>query len=281
MSDYNTRLGCTLSFDNEKEKDIIEVINQLKDNRKLGEFISYLLRVAMDNPELIDKRSDGSYKTGDTIKEMSKLGISPVRYKAIEDMKRSVNDMYDKINKMYDMCLKVYTLAQFGKQLNISNRSDNLLMGTFIAEQELSKICEIFGLKSINTIYSSNKQLKVHDFANDVLAYIIESYDSIINELKRSIFKEVELKTKPLEFDKIRLDVEPIKLSIDGVQLQDNSKGLIKSDQFIEDSDSDEEIKLTEDTEQIDDTSNEDDDAVVFDPTNLGMLTNFFGDADE
>ena len=60
MGAYNIRLGSMFSLDEEQEKDIIGAIEALNASHQTGKFLSNLLRIALDNPEILDVK-DGKY----------------------------------------------------------------------------------------------------------------------------------------------------------------------------------------------------------------------------
>lgn len=282
MGNYSTRLGCTLSFNEESEKDIIRLVEQLQGSRKIGEFIGYLIRVASENPELIDKRPDGSFDYGPVTKEMSRLGVTPTRYQYIQTMAKEIDSMKQKIDSIYEMSLKMYTLAQFGKQMGLSKRSDNMLMASFLAEQELTKLCKTFGVGNLQSVFASSKMETAHNKANDTLQYILETYDSIVNELKETLFKEVEIKAKPieLEVEPVKLDIEPIKLEVSGyvptgTMYDTNENRQEDKDEYDEEIDfgsieKDEELEETKIKEELEDET------IDFGNAAFDLLENFF-----
>ena len=75
MSKTDIRLGSLISFDSEREADIIEFVQDLTSQHKLGRFIGYLLRLACETPETLQYRE----KLNPILKEMSDLGITPRR----------------------------------------------------------------------------------------------------------------------------------------------------------------------------------------------------------
>lgn len=287
MGNYSTRLGCTLSFNEESEKDVIKLVEQLQGSRKIGEFVSYLLRIASENPELLDKREDGTSEYGAAVKELARLGVTPIRYQYLQAMNKEVDNLKQKIDEIYSMSLKMYTLAQFGKQLGLEKKSDNMLMASFLAEQELTRICKIFGVGSVQSVFTSNKLEAAHDRADDTLKYILETYDGIVNELKNMLFKEVEIKAKPLS-----LEVEPIKLDlqVEGIRVTEQSNQTNSNHQNIVNNVSKPEIDIKDEedveidfgsdeadkTDEVDKTD-EADEAGEFSLDNLGMIASFMG----
>lgn len=287
MGNYSTRLGCTLSFNEESEKDVIKLVEQLQGSRKIGEFVSYLLRIASENPELLDKREDGTSEYGAAVKELARLGVTPIRYQYLQAMNKEVDNLKQKIDEIYNMSLKMYTLAQFGKQLGLEKKSDNMLMASFLAEQELTKICKTFGVGSVQSVFTSNKLEAAHDRADDTLKYILETYDGIVNELKNMLFKEVEIKAKPLS-----LEVEPIKLDlqVEGIRVTEQSNQTNSNHQNIVNNVSKPEIDIkdeedaeidfgSDETDKVDeaDKTDEVDEAGEFSLDNLGMIASFMG----
>ena len=75
MSKTDIRLGSLISFDSEREADIIEFVQDLTSQHKLGRFIGYLLRLACETPETLQYRE----KLNPILKEMNDLGITPRR----------------------------------------------------------------------------------------------------------------------------------------------------------------------------------------------------------
>lgn len=193
MGTYTTRLGCQLSFSEEKEADIIAVIQKLNATHKTGQFISNLLRIALENPEVLDKGS-GSYAPGSLMRAMENCGISYDRQQFFQSISKDVANMKQKIDDIYDLAFKTYTLGLMGKHLQIEEKSNNELMATFILERQLKDIQTKLALNFADSIYASNKALDVQEKAEEVMEYIIESYSGIVNELMSKLeVKQIEV----------------------------------------------------------------------------------------
>mgnify|MGYP001040007755 CR=1 FL=1 len=183
MSRRTIRLGSTLSFDEEKEKDIIDAIETLSRSHKLGELVSHIIRVAFDNPGDLESRE----KLNKAFEEVSRLGMSRNRFEFFQQVSRTIEEMKAKVDTMYDMNLKLLTLAQFGKRLGIEERTDSMLAAQFVLQKQIDVIANTLGITHPNHTYYSNKIQETHEKADDILVYILESYDNIINELKESL----------------------------------------------------------------------------------------------
>lgn len=183
MGAYNIRLGSKLSFDEQQEADIIEALESMNASHKSGQFISNLIRIAFDCPEIMDKNS-GKYEKGAIIKAMENSGLSYNRQAFMYQVTKEVDAMKKKVDEMYNIVLKTYMLGQIGKHLGLNEKADNELMAQFIVEKQLKELQDSLGISLTSSVFASNKKQDIEKIANDALEYIIESYSGIVNELK-------------------------------------------------------------------------------------------------
>lgn len=189
MSITSIRLGSTLNFDGEKERDIVEFIEQLNRSHKTGQFFSCLIRLAFDNPEII-KRGVKTEQS-ELISQIDRLGMSEPRKKFMTAVNSEITDMKKKVDSIYDMATKMYMLALAGNRLGIERKSDNTLLANFVLERQLQEINDRLGANSVNAVFASNKLDKEHEKASDYMEFIINSYTSLFDELKNMCKVEV------------------------------------------------------------------------------------------
>lgn len=184
MSTQNIRLSSMLSFDEEQEKDIIQLIESLNASHKTGQFISNLIRLAVDAPELLEI-SDGRYKSKNVdFSYIEKLGMSYNRKKFMDSLKNDVNSLKDKVDKIYDMTMNLVILAQMNKYLGLETKTKNVMTANFILERQLKQIQDALGMH--DSIFASNKIQNVENTADKALEFIIECYDGVVKELKET-----------------------------------------------------------------------------------------------
>lgn len=199
MGTYTTRLGCQLSFNEEKEADIIAIIQKLNATHKTGQFISNLIRIALECPEIIDKGSE-DYASGSLMKNMDSWGISYDRKQFFQSITKDIASMKQRIDDIYEIAFKTYTLALMGKHLGLEEKSDNNLMASFLLERQLKDIQTKLGVNITDSVYASNKALDVHNKSQEVLEFIIDVYSGIVAEIVSKIsVKELEIPVKQLE----------------------------------------------------------------------------------
>lgn len=194
MSIKNIRLASTLTFDEQQEADIINIIEAFSASHKMGAFLSCLLRVAFENPEVVVCK-DGKYEPGVLVETIERLGKSPTRHNYMNEINKKVLDMQVKVDKMYEMCLRIYTMVEMGKRLGIEKKAENAMLAQFTIEQQLGQLKKTLGVDCQTLPFASNKLEGADKRANEILDYIISCYEPIINELK----KEISVSTKEVE----------------------------------------------------------------------------------
>lgn len=183
MGTYNIRLGSQLSFDEQQEADIIKAIETMNASHKSGQFISNLIRIAFDCPEIMDNNS-GKYEKGAILKAMENSGLSYNRQAFMYQITKEVDAMKKKVDEMYSIILKTYILGQMGKHLGLEEKADNELMAQFVIEKQLKELQDALGISLTSSVFASNRKQDIEKIADDALEYIIESYSGIVNELK-------------------------------------------------------------------------------------------------
>lgn len=257
MGTYNIRLGCQLAFDEQQEADIIKAIEALNSSHKTGQFVSNVLRLAFDCPEIMDK-SSGQYEKGAVLKAMENSGLSYNRLTFMNQITKEVNTMKQKVDDMYNMVLKTYILAQMGKHLGLEEKADNQLMAQFICEKQLKELQDILGTSLNSSTLASNKKADIEKIANEALEYIIESYSGIVNEIK-AITSSVVVQTSNQAISD-NTHISSIAETTENVS-KDTEK-VAENKEIIEESTKD----------------NNDDEYIDFGNADIGALANFFAE---
>lgn len=261
MGNYNIRLGCQLSFDEQQEADIIKAIEKLNATHKAGQFMSNIVRLAFDCPDIMDK-SSGAYEKGAVIKALDSAGIFYSRKNFFDSLTKEVNLMKQKVDKMYEMVLKTYILGQMGKKLGLEEKADNLLMAQFVVEKQLKEIQDLLGITLGSSVLASNKKQEVEKIGDNALEYIIESYSGIMNELQNMIT------TQPVLVQNV----------VDSASGQ-NSASRQNIESVVETTDNKTEASKAE-TETVNngESNTDEDETIDFGNADFSALSNFFGD---
>lgn len=256
MSSKSFRIDCNITLDSSKEADIIKVIDKLKSSHKLGQFITHLIQLSINNPELLD---NNSYSDGETLKKLSELGISYNRNNFFNYIEKEVASMKDKIDSMYSLVLKTYMLGQIGKTLGIDEKAENELLAQFVIEKQFKEIQEIVGVDLKSDVLASNKLADVKKIGEDTLEYVIESYSGLINELKKLTVQQQE---------QVVVVQQPV------VKQEQSVKEVVVQQPVQVAQQPQKEVQKSQPTN----TEETSDEAINFDNADLLALSNFFGD---
>lgn len=269
MGTHSIRLGSILSFDEDKEKDMIEIMEYLNSTHTTGRFFSNLVRIAFDNPEIIKLSKDGVEK-GKILQQMDEVGFSKKRDKFFKDIASEMLDIKKKIDMVYEMSLKTYTLAQMGKHLALEQKSENTLRAEFIIEKQLKDLQDKIGLTLGGTPFESGKLMETEKKADDILEYIIESYDNILNEIKERFVQQIPVQAP------VQIVQQPIQQAVQQAvqQLDQAQQQMVQTQQMIQNT----EVQAQPQS-QLQDTTEDDDDTIIdFGDADMGALLNFFGE---
>lgn len=180
MSKTDIRLGSLISFDSEREADIIEFVQDLTSQHKLGRFIGYLLRLACETPETLQYRE----KLNPILKEMNDLGITPRRDAMFKQFSKEILDLKNKINDIYVISEKLYTLALAKKALGLEDRAKELLAAQFVVRRQTALLESKLGTSSLLYTYESDSMRDVQKKADEILEVILETYGDLLNDVK-------------------------------------------------------------------------------------------------
>lgn len=255
----NIRLDSTLVLDDEKEKDIIDSMQAMKMNHTSGKFITALIRVAFDNPEIFKECINSTTDAHSILEKLTgtqELSIREAYFKKLND---KTADTKKKVDDIYDMAMKMYILSQMGKELNLEDKSSNLLLASFILEKQVKELEDIVGSPLKSDQFASNKLADKKKFADDTLEYIIETYSGIYEELKGKFsIKEVEIPTTQVVVKEQEVKPEPVVHPI--------VKPVVTK------------AKPVEVVEQSTESADTDDEIVDFGNADIDALSNFFNE---
>lgn len=294
MSLEAVRLGGQFWYDTETEQDLANVIKSLSSSHRLGEFISYMFRMAIEDPTILENK-DGVVKYGTVTEKLKALGHTDKRRKQLEELADKIFDVKLEADKIYKMCYEMHLLAQINKITGIEEKADRTMIKEFMLERELKDICSEIGTSA--TFYKDMLD-REHKKEEDSLTYILKAYGSIIDDLKEQVEKFNKASNESTDSDVTDTNkevVEQLKESnnqmkelieaIKNMQLQAVNIGTAQQGnekaEAKDDESTNEEIVGQNETEK--ETSKEDDEidfgdeAVNFDNADLGALQSLLG----
>lgn len=170
----------SVSFDAEREQDVIKWFESLADTKKLGEVLANMVRTAFDGDR-------------NAFKGMNTTMLSPLRQQFFHDLESKLKEQDQKIDQIYSMCEDMYMLAKLNKAMGLESRTENLMLSSFILQRQQSRLKQILCESSLKHTYESDKLLQEQEKAEKIFDFISETYAAMLEELKPLLFKEIEI----------------------------------------------------------------------------------------
>lgn len=176
MNSYQIKLG-SLNFDPDKDKYIIQFLENLKESRKLQEFLKVAVEMIVEEPEMVSNKVEFE----NFIRAFMQFSGSLPKDKFIQESKREIREMQRKIDSIYEKTIELYMLAQCGKRNGLEDKSKNTMSAQFIAQQQVNSLNKLLGT-DITTEYASSKVKEQTEWADKTVAFILDSYDGLMRE---------------------------------------------------------------------------------------------------
>lgn len=202
MSNKSIRLSSLLTFDEQRESDMIKFVNEKQDSHEIGQFLSNLIRIAFDNEEILTKLSDETgtkYVPGTVLNQIKQCGITQKREEFVDSVSSQVADIKKKVDSIYDMAYKLYITSLAGNHLGLGKQAENLMMSCFLIERQTKALEDTVGTKFSNHVYLSNRLQDTKENAEQVLECMLQSYGSILNEFQNSICVQQVQQAQPVQ----------------------------------------------------------------------------------
>lgn len=181
----STRLRTYVEFDPVKDSEALTKANRLVDNRQFASFVSNIVKVVLNNPDLMNN-IDAMASVGNEYKE-----------KHITELIDKVLKLEEAITELNEEVLLLKEFIKLRKVIGIEQKVDNVLSADLLIKRQIRKLNQILGKAGTDLIIDS-KYIQ-EDFtsqnkrAEDVVAFAIEYYDGILNELRETVkVREVE-----------------------------------------------------------------------------------------
>ena len=174
MAIHSLKVNTQISLEQEKDKDIITLLEDLKEGHRIGQFLGDLVKAVVDNPYGI--------KAEDFVKKYNADNIRNTYFKFLDSEMKQIRS---KVDEMYKMVTDMYILTKFGKHIGLEGKTENVMSAQFIVEKQLKEIERILGV-NLRAAYESDKIQDITELAESALEYIINTYSGIVGEIKNN-----------------------------------------------------------------------------------------------
>lgn len=151
----------------------VRLLQYLQEKKKLGDFIAYCIK---NNKREINVKS------------------------VVSGLEKDVESLSKSASEIWKMAVEVKSLIALGKRIGLERTAENLILSEFIISKKLRDIKDSLKDLGIDSLDSDDGKEYLRDtmsLADDVVEYILQSYDGIISEVK-SIGKTVTVESLPV-----------------------------------------------------------------------------------
>lgn len=253
------RFNLDIYLDDEKDKDIIGLIEDLKSKHKLSPFVSTMLKLVADG-----ELNNDTYKSIKNDIDSTEHNLKRTLF--FNELRDEVSDIKDKTDKIYEMALHTYISNMIGKNLNLENGSKNILIAEFMMEQSIKRLQNICGFNIEKSTFLANKRLEnIDELVDTIMEAIVTRYSGLIDELK---IHEV-VTTGQIVSNSTNSTIDNTNSVIDNnktIHVANNDNVKPQASVSVEDTQT-----------ETDDTKEKDEEVIDFGDADLDALANFFG----
>lgn len=176
MSDISIKLGATITFDKEKESDIVTNLHDLLSRRKLGAYLNRLIRYVWENPD----------KFKDTEIEMEKWGLTYTRQEFFKEINDEINSIKSKIKQVTDELHSIQTVVKTYDILGVYEKIDMSSLAMIAIDKHIKKFETSLGYNY--PLYNIDKEVelknigRIVDQAVEVILEMLGGKDEVIKE---------------------------------------------------------------------------------------------------
>lgn len=232
MGEY--RVG--LRFSDSEEKDLNYIISELAESHRLSSFITNLIKIVYDSPELLN------------VAMTTKLGtITKARRAMLDEYDAKYKELSDRVDSLKAMCEDMYVLARIGKKIGLEERTENIMTASFMVDRQLNKLDKLgYNIRNVKNTEGDIEKFK--DRCDDIMEYIIKSYDGILKELATPVMDTKQIisgKTiESKEYKKEKDDKEELADYIANKEYENSDKDEDNTEEAVEFSSNDSDLGL-------------------------------------
>lgn len=188
MENYEIRAVTKLVLDPVREKDVIDEIESLIAHRKLGNYITNLLRFAAEHRQDLEELGFNS----------SNRGVVDTRKRLLHEYLDELNAVKTKVDALFEMVLALKTAFEIGHVTALETQVDNAIAAKIVVQNQVNKLKRLLGeelpfvFKDSGVIYDEEINKAAKEAAELALAHYgneISALAASFNELKNEYLR--------------------------------------------------------------------------------------------
>lgn len=191
MGDYEIRAVAKLKLDSVKDKALIDEIEDLVAHRKLGEYITGLMRFATEHREDIEdlgfngdlRSKNDSYK-----KIVTTLNDDMIELKA-------------KVDAVFEMAFSLKAAFEVGRVTGMETQVDNILAANIVLQNQCNKLRRLFGEEvplAFKGMAGEMRKADIDKAAKSAADIAVEHYGEVLADLANQMNALQQMPIQPV-----------------------------------------------------------------------------------
>lgn len=165
MSSINVKLGATLTFDAERERDIVANIQLLLSKHKLGPYINKLLRYAWEHPEEFEG----------TELDMAEWGLTHSRSAFFASVEKELRKSKSNLAETIDSLHEITTAIKVGQNIGLIGKVETTALAVFAIQKHMESFSKALDISySLNKEYEKDKAENIQTIAEKAAELVLE-----------------------------------------------------------------------------------------------------------
>lgn len=191
MGDYEIRAVAKLRLDSVKDKALIDEIEDLVAHRKLGDYITGLLRFAAEHrDDLEDLGFNGELRSKqDSYK------------KIVTTLNDEMIELKTKVDAIYDMAFNLKTAFEVGRVTALETQVDNILAADIVIQNQSNKLRRMFGEEiplAFKGMAGEMRKADIDKAAKAAADIAVEHYGEVLADLANQMNRLQQMPVQPI-----------------------------------------------------------------------------------
>lgn len=164
MAEEKIKLGCVLTFDSEKDKDMIDLVNELKSRHKLGKYLNALIGLVQEREDLQEELRS-QFEDEQTS-----------RQKFFDGVREEVNQLVEDNKVIREELIELKAALKYGDSVGLLGKVENV---------ELGNLNNLMHMREMSKKLNGNIQANIIEEEKELIDRTVDKVvDRVIEELR-------------------------------------------------------------------------------------------------
>lgn len=185
------KVSTYIDIDDVTEKDLAETLQKMIDSRQLSAFSTNAIKLVLENQELLNRCKVGEKQVFST------------REKFFSDLTNKVRELEKTQLLLEEEVQKLVEFIKLRKMIGIEEKVDNAACTQFLIKRQMKLLNKQLGRIGTDLVIDRRAVdkdiLEMNKKADELIEFVVEHYDGIINELKQMMIINMPIQERVIE----------------------------------------------------------------------------------